>query len=100
MYSRPKHIKSIIDDVISRIKEKGSKNKKAKIGEYIKKVLGKQSGEHIEVRGLRNGSLHINVDNSAWLQELSLMKQDLVDNINEELKGDLVKEIKIRLVRE
>ena len=99
-YSRPKHIKSIIDNVISGIKEKEGGNKKGKIEEYIKKALGKQSREHIKVHGLRKGSLCVNVNNSAWLQELSLMKQDLISSINEEFKGDLVKEIRIKLVRE
>ena len=98
-HSRPEQIKSIINDIISRIRNKESKNKKAKIGEYIAKTLGEQSRKHIEVSGLRKGSLYINVDNSAWLQELSLMKQDLVDSINEELKETIVKEIKIKLIR-
>ena len=100
MYSKPEHIKKIVNEIISRIKEKESKNKKAKIGEYIKKALGKQSGEHIAVSGLRKGSLYINVDNSAWLQELSLMKQDLVDSINVKFKENIIKEIRIKLVRE
>lgn len=96
-YSRPKHIKSIVNDIISSIKEKESKKKKVKIGEYIAKTLGEQSREHVDVSGLKRGSLHISVDNSAWLQELSLMKQDLVNSINAKFKEDLVKEIKIRL---
>ena len=96
-YTRPEHIKSIINDVISRIKEKGRKKKKVKIGEYIAKILGKQSERHIEVRELKKGSLYISVDNSAWLQELSLMKQDLKNSINVKFKEELVKDIKIRL---
>lgn len=96
-YTRPEHIKSIINGIISRIKEKDSKKKRVKIREYIAKTLGEQSREHVEVRELRRGSLYISVDNSAWLQELSLMKQDLINSINVELKGDIVKEIKIRL---
>jgi len=96
-YTRPKHIKSIINDIISRIKEKESKKKRVKIGEYIAKTLGEQSREHVEVSGLRRGSLYISVDNSAWLQELSLMKQDLVNSINVKFKEDIVKDIKIRL---
>ena len=96
-YSKPEQIKSIINDIISRIKEKESKKKKAKIGEYIAKTLGEQGRKHVEVCGLRRGSLHISVDNSAWLQELSLMKQDLVNSINVKFKEDLVKEIKVRL---
>lgn len=96
-YTRPEHIKGIINDVISRIKEKGSKKKRAKIGEYIAETLGEQSRRHVEVSGLRRGSLYISVDNSAWLQELSLMKEDLVNSINVKFKEDIVKEIKIRL---
>ncbi|MBU0477785.1 DUF721 domain-containing protein [bacterium] len=98
-YSRPEHIKNVVSDVISRIKEKESKKKIVKIGEYIAKTLGEQSREHVEVSGLRRGSLYISVDSSAWLQELSLMKQDLANGINVKFKQDLalVKEIKIRL---
>ncbi|MDO9464668.1 MAG: DUF721 domain-containing protein [bacterium] len=96
-YTRPEHIKSIVDDIISRIKEKESKKKRVKIGEYIAETLGAQSREHVEVRELRRGSLYISVDNSAWLQELSLMKQDLMNSINVKFKEALVKEIKIKL---
>ena len=96
-YSKPEQIKSIVNDIISRIKEKESKKKKVKIGEYIVKTLGEQSREHVDVSGLRRGSLYISVDNSAWLQELSLMKLDLVNSINVKFKEDIVKEIKIRL---
>ena len=95
--NRTEHIKSIVNGIISSIKEKESKKKKVKIGEYIAKTLGEKSREHVDVRGLKRGSLYINVDNSAWLQELSLMKQDLVNSINVKFKEDLVKEIKIRL---
>ena len=98
-YTKPEHIKSIVNNIISRIKEKEGKNKKVKIEEYIIKTLGKQSERHIEVCELRKGSLYIKVDNSAWLQELSLMKQDLLNSINKELKETVVKEIKIKLVR-
>lgn len=97
-YSRPEHIKTIISDIISRIKEKESKKKGVKIKEYIAKTLGEQSREHVEVSGLKRGSLYISVDDSAWIQELSLMKQDLVNSINVKFKEDLVKEIKIRLI--
>ena len=96
-YTKPEHIKNVIKDIISRIKEKESKKKIVKIREYIAKTLGEQGREHVEVSGLRRGSLYISVANAAWLQELSLMKQDLVDSINKELKGDFVKEIRIRL---
>ena len=98
-HTKPEHIKSIVNDLISGIKEKESRKKKAKIGEYIAKTLGEQSREHVGVSGLRKGSLYISVDNSAWLQELSLMKQDLVNSINVKFKEDIVKDIKIRLIR-
>ena len=98
-YAKPEHIKSIVNDIISGIKEKESRKKKIKIGEYITKTLGEQSREHVEVSGLGSGNLHISVDNSAWLQELSLMKQDLVNSINVKFKEDLVKDIKIRLTK-
>ena len=94
--SKPEHIKSIINNIISKIKEKGSQNKKVKIEKYINKTLG----EHVVVSGLRKGSLYIKVNSSAWLQELNLMKHDLVDSINVKFKENVVKDIKIGLVRE
>jgi hypothetical protein len=98
-HTKPEHIKNIINGIISKIKEKEGKNKTGEIGKYITKILGKQSEEHVEVSSFKKGSLYIKVTNSAWLQELSLMKQDLVNSINVELKRDLVKDIKIELVK-
>ena len=98
-YTKPEHIKSIVNDIISRIKEKESRKKKVKIGEYIAKTLGEQGEEHVEVSELRRGSLYISVNNSTWLQELSLMKEDLVNSINVKFKEDIVKDIKIRLAK-
>ncbi|MCK5594555.1 DUF721 domain-containing protein [bacterium] len=96
-YTRPEHIKSIVSNIISKIREKEGRNKTGEIKKHVIEILGKQSGRHVEVRELKKGSLSVRVDSSAWLQELNLMKQDLVNSINMKFKGDLIKEIKIRL---
>ena len=95
--TRPEHIKSIVSSIIFKIKEKDGKNKKLKIKEYIIKILGRQSERYIKMCELRKGCLCIGVDSSAWLQELNLIKQDLLNKVNMKFKRDIIKEIKIRL---
>lgn len=61
-----------------------------------KKHLGKLA-EHSQVVSFRDGCLVITVDNSVYMQELTLRKTEVLEKINVFLEGKvLIKEIKFR----
>ncbi len=45
----------------------------------------------------RDGTLHVEVEGSAWMQELSYLKRELVQRINQELGGEHVRDVRFML---
>ena len=42
----------------------------------------------------RDGTLHVEVEGSAWMQELGYLKRELVQRINRELGGEHVRDVR------
>lgn len=60
--------------------------------EIVGSAIAKQAAPH----RLRNGLLWMQVVDSAWRQELSLMRRELVAKINTALGEEIVKDIRLR----
>lgn len=58
-------------------------------------LVGERLATHTSPRALRKGVLTVMVDNSAWLNELSFMRADLVRQINSGLGKRLVMGIRM-----
>lgn len=55
----------------------GERLLEARISREWREVMGPEIAGRSEPRALANGDLHVIVDNSAWLQELTLREPDL-----------------------
>jgi predicted nucleic acid-binding Zn ribbon protein len=60
-------------------------------------LAGERVARRARATGYRDGVLTVEVDGSAWMHELSLLKRDLVRRTNEHLGAPIVREV--RLVR-
>jgi predicted nucleic acid-binding Zn ribbon protein len=58
-------------------------------------LVGERVAARTEPGALKNGKLTIRVASAAWLNELSLMRADLVRRINAGLGEELVREVRL-----
>jgi len=95
---KTKPIKGIVQGVLKGWK-KDKVFKKDLIEKAWRKIAGKKAMKHTKIASLRSGRLIIEVDESAWIYQLSMKKHDLLKSMNEVLeKKDIpIKEIQFRI---
>jgi predicted nucleic acid-binding Zn ribbon protein len=60
-------------------------------------AVGKNIARRAQAVSVRNGILFVVVQNSAWLQELSLLKEGIIEKVNSAVGADVVKDIVFRI---
>ena len=60
-------------------------------------AVGKNIARRAQAVSVRNGILFVVVQNSAWLQELSLLKEGIIEKVNSAIGTDVVKDIVFRI---
>ena len=58
-----------------------------------KQVVGERIAEQTEAKSIKNGILKVKVGNQVWRQELTYMKDDIMQRLNIALDGKFVSEI-------
>ena len=89
------HLGDVLKGVISDLGKKKRFNEELK--EAWKAAAGKKAAPHTRAVSLRKARLVVNVDGSGWLYELTLKKKELLEKIEEKLKGKHIKEIRFRI---
>ena len=57
------------------------------------RLVGERVARHSRAVSFRDGTLRVEVEGSAWMQELGLLKRDLVRRINEQLGTTAVRDV-------
>jgi len=70
-----------------------SRFREMKIWQVWESAVGQQIATKAMPTAFRDGTLTIRVAGSAWMQQLSLMKTDIVAQLNDEIGEPLVREI-------
>ena len=60
-------------------------------------AVGKNISRRAKAVSLRNDILFVHVQNSVWLQELSLLKEGIIEKINTLVGKDVVRDIVFRV---
>jgi predicted nucleic acid-binding Zn ribbon protein len=60
-------------------------------------AVGKNIARKAKAVSIRNEILFVVVENSAWLQELSLLKEGIIEKVNSAVGADVVKDIVFRI---
>ena len=85
-------IKKIISDIEKREKEE------LDLLKIWENAAGKKAAKHTKPTFLKSKRLIINVSSSSWLYKLTLEKQNLMKEINKNLKGPKkIKELQFRI---
>ena len=62
------------------------------------RVVGPHIAEHSRATAYNQGALEVEVDGSAWMQELTILKKKLILKLNSELGSNSVRELRYRVV--
>jgi hypothetical protein len=60
-------------------------------------IVGLHIAKKASPEGVRNGILYVNVESSVWMQELTFMKQQILDRIHQTCESSGVKDIRFKL---
>lgn len=60
------------------------------------RAVGKQIAEISEPLYFKDGRLFVKVKSAAWRQELSMMRQEIIERINRNIERNVVNEIVFR----
>ena len=85
-----------VDKVLAEVLEKSGVRKQVeRIGilELWPEIVGEQLARVTRVRGLDEDALFVEVRSSAWLMELSMMKDDFLERVNARLGEDALERI-------
>jgi predicted nucleic acid-binding Zn ribbon protein len=62
-------------------------------------LVGTRVALHSRAVAFRDGTLHVEVEGSAWMQELGYLKRDLVRRIQQHLGSEDVRDVRFLLPR-
>lgn len=85
-----------VDTLIAQVLEKSGVRKQVeRIGilELWPEIVGEQLAKVTRVKGLDEDALFVEVRSSAWLMELSMMKDDFLERVNARLGDDTLERI-------
>jgi len=68
--------------------------------EAWEEAVGPAVAMHAEPTGIRDGVLFVEVDSSVWMQELSLLRESIVERLNAALGAPMVRRIVLSLERQ
>ena len=60
------------------------------------KTVGNKISKKTEPISVKNGTLVIKTTNPVWKQELQIQKREIINKLNNELKKNIIKEIRFR----
>jgi len=59
-------------------------------------MVGQRVAAHSKAVAFHDGTLIVEVDSHAWMNELAYLKRRLIPDLNRRLESDVVKEIRLR----
>jgi hypothetical protein len=60
-------------------------------------TVGAVIARHAQPQGVRGKKLFLSVDSPAWMQQLSLLKPEIIEKVNRSLGKEAIKEIALKL---
>ena len=89
-------IKDILKSVFEKI-ESGKTFTREDIEERWKEIVGEVGFKHSRPVVFRKEILSVRVDNSVWLQELSMKKRKILKGLQRELGKDKISDIQFKI---
>ncbi len=93
---RDKPLEGVLGDIMRGLKKDGAVTEEDLAAAWGRAV-GKKAAGHTRPVSVRRGVLNVNVDDSAWLYELTLKKKEILKKLDIKLKGHRPKDIRFRI---
>lgn len=68
-----------------------------RVVQALREVLPTELADHIAIEGLRRNTLHLRVDSAAHRYELEMIKETLLESLNEQVNGLFIRDIRFTL---
>jgi predicted nucleic acid-binding Zn ribbon protein len=68
--------------------------------EHWPRIVGPRIARRTQAVGFRDGVLHVEVEGSAWMHELSFLKHELVQKIQRDFGTNRVRDVRFVLPRQ
>jgi len=92
---RPQSVSDLLESVFAG-KPAQKRIREAKAWQFWEEAVGAHIASKATPAAFRDGMLTVRVSGSAWMQQLSLMKQDLIFHLNNAIGEPLVNDIFFR----
>ena len=89
-------LKSLLQSIVTKI-DGAPHQDQFRIRDMWEAVVGPHIAKKATPEGIRNGILQVSVESSVWMQELTFMKQQILERINQACESSGVKDIRFRL---
>ena len=83
---RPRRVVNLVNHLIAKRGLAGRKSQ-YQLADGWREIAGSKIADRTRLGTVRKGVLTVHVDNSSTLQHLSLMKQQLINDVNQEFKN-------------
>jgi len=77
----------------------GKRLQEYKAVEAWDEVVGDLVAEHSNATGIREGTLFVDVTSSVWMQELQLLRGEIIERLNAHLGRSFVKQVVLSMQR-
>ncbi len=89
-------LKSLLHSIVTTI-DGAPHQDQLRIRDMWEAVVGPHIAKKASPEGVRNGILLVSVESSVWMQELTFMKQQILERINQACESSGVKDIRFKL---
>lgn len=92
---RPQTLASLLDGAFTGLPLEG-RLREGRIWQVWDTVVGKSVAAKAQPVGFRDGTLTVVVSSAPWMQQLTFLKQGIIDRLNESLGTDLVHDLYLK----
>jgi predicted nucleic acid-binding Zn ribbon protein len=89
-------VSGVLDQVLRQYGLEG-KFREYRVMEQWPEVVGETLARHTVPEGIRYRKLILRVDSSAWMQQLTFFKKDILDKVNAALGENAVSDIQMKI---
>lgn len=62
-------------------------------------IVGADTAQHVHVKHVRDGVLHVEADHPAWSTQLKYMQENIIEQLNLEMPNEKISAIKLSISR-
>ena len=89
-------LKSLLRSIVTTI-DGAPPQDQFRIRDMWEGVVGSHIAKKAHPEGVKNGILQVSVESSVWMQELTFMKQQILERLNQVCESSGVKDIRFKL---